>query len=165
MKLYDLQGKRIWVAGHRGMVGSALVRRLATTGVQLLSADRKTLDLRRQQEVEQWLRDNRPDAVFVLAATVGGWWAMHAGSDTKAVEVGEEDERHFRSHFDTHPPRDTVRLTYEDARTGYTLGHAASSFLVIIDSLRRDAPKERDARVPRRTACPALDSIATPHGS
>jgi GDP-L-fucose synthase len=72
MKLYDLQGKRIWVAGHRGMVGSALVRRLATTGVQLLSADRKSLDLRRQQEVEQWLRDNRPDAVFVLAATVGG---------------------------------------------------------------------------------------------
>ena len=72
MKLYDLQGKRIWVAGHRGMVGSALVRRLATTGVQLLTADRKSLDLRRQQEVEQWLRDNRPDAVFVLAATVGG---------------------------------------------------------------------------------------------
>ena len=72
MKLYDLQGKRIWVAGHRGMVGSALVRRLATTGVQLLSADRKTLDLRRQQDVEQWLRENRPDAVFVLAATVGG---------------------------------------------------------------------------------------------
>ena len=64
--------------------------------------------------------------VGALAATVGGWWAMHAGSDTRAVEVGEEDERHFRSHFDTHPPRDTGRLTYEDARTGYTLGHAAS---------------------------------------
>jgi hypothetical protein len=63
--------------------------------------------------------------VGALATTVGGWWAMHAGSDTR-VDLGEEDERHFRSHFDTHPPRESGRLTYEDARTGYTLGHAAS---------------------------------------
>jgi hypothetical protein len=63
--------------------------------------------------------------VGALAATVGGWWAMHAGRDTK-VEVSEEEERHFRSHFDTHPPRGAGGLTYEDARTGYALGHTAS---------------------------------------
>jgi hypothetical protein len=50
---------------------------------------------------------------------------MHAGSDTK-IDVPEEEERHFRSHFDTHPPRDTSGMTYEHARTGYALGHTAS---------------------------------------
>jgi hypothetical protein len=62
--------------------------------------------------------------VGALAATVGGWWAMHAGSDTK-VEVPEEDERHYRSHFETHPARATG-VTYDHARTGYALGHTAA---------------------------------------
>jgi GDP-L-fucose synthase len=71
-KLFDLAGKRVWVAGHRGMVGSALVRRLAASGCQVLTVDRATLDLRRQAEVEAWVAENRPDAVFIAAATVGG---------------------------------------------------------------------------------------------
>jgi hypothetical protein len=61
--------------------------------------------------------------VGALAATVGGWWAMHAGKDT---DVREEDERSFRSHFDSHPARSTGRVTYDDARTGYALGHTAA---------------------------------------
>ena len=69
---FRLEGKRIWVAGHRGLVGSALVRRLMAEKCELLTADRSVLDLRRQAEVEAWVVANRPDAVFIAAATVGG---------------------------------------------------------------------------------------------
>jgi GDP-L-fucose synthase len=71
-KIYDLKGRRVWVAGHRGMVGSALVRRLATTGADVLTVDRAALDLRQQSEVRGWMAAHRPDAVMVAAATVGG---------------------------------------------------------------------------------------------
>lgn len=71
-KLYSLKGKRVWVAGHRGMVGSALVRRLADVDCQILTAERAAVDLRRQAQVEDWLAEHRPDVVFVAAATVGG---------------------------------------------------------------------------------------------
>src|SRR5512145_2761226 len=71
-KLFDLSGKRVWVAGHTGMVGSALVRRLAAIDCQVLSVGRAELDLRRQAEVEAWVAEQRPDAVFLAAATVGG---------------------------------------------------------------------------------------------
>jgi GDP-L-fucose synthase len=70
--MFTLARKRIWVAGHRGMVGSALVRRLAREDCELLTADRSMLDLRRQADVETWLASHRPDAVFIAAATVGG---------------------------------------------------------------------------------------------
>lgn len=70
--LYDLKDKRVWVAGHRGMVGSALVRRLAAVRCEILTIDRAALDLRRQRDVEEWVAHNRPDAIFVAAATVGG---------------------------------------------------------------------------------------------
>ncbi|QCG93213.1 GDP-L-fucose synthase (plasmid) [Azospirillum sp. TSA2s] len=67
-----MDGKRVWVAGHRGMAGSAILRRLAGEGCEVLTADRATLDLRRQEEVERWVAQQRPDLVFVAAATVGG---------------------------------------------------------------------------------------------
>ena len=70
---YALEGKRVWVAGHRGMVGAALVRRLAEEGVaEVLTATRAEVDLTRQAEVEAWVKDNKPDAAFVSAARVGG---------------------------------------------------------------------------------------------
>ena len=68
----DLKGKRIWVAGHRGMVGSALVRRLAREDCTVLTADRVALDLTRQADVEAWVADARPDIVVLAAARVGG---------------------------------------------------------------------------------------------
>lgn len=71
-KLYNLDGKRVWVAGHRGMVGAALLRRLARENCRLLTAERDELDLTRQAEVERWMADMRPQAVFVAAAKVGG---------------------------------------------------------------------------------------------
>lgn len=69
---YDLAGKRVYVAGHRGMVGSAIVRRLASEGCEILTAGRSLLNLTRQSEVEAWMEEQRPDAVFLAAARVGG---------------------------------------------------------------------------------------------
>jgi GDP-L-fucose synthase len=69
---FQLEGKRIWVAGHRGLVGSALVRRLRSERCELLTVGRESLDLRRQDAVEAWVAANRPDAIFLAAATVGG---------------------------------------------------------------------------------------------
>jgi GDP-L-fucose synthase len=69
---FALAGRRVFVAGHRGMVGSALSRRLAREGCELLTVRRAELDLRRQCETEAWLEAKRPDVVFVAAATVGG---------------------------------------------------------------------------------------------
>ncbi len=70
---YSLVGKRVWVPGHRGMVGSAIVRRLAKENVgTILTATRQELDLIRQADVEAWVEKNRPMAVFVPAARVGG---------------------------------------------------------------------------------------------
>jgi len=69
---YALAGKRVWVAGHRGMVGAALVRRLASENCQIVTADRANLDLTRQASVEAWMAQHRPQAVFIAAAKVGG---------------------------------------------------------------------------------------------
>jgi GDP-L-fucose synthase len=67
-----MPGLKVFVAGHRGMVGSALVRRLRASGLEPLCADRAALDLRRQDAVETWMAANRPDVVIVAAAKVGG---------------------------------------------------------------------------------------------
>ena len=69
---FDLVGKRVWVAGHRGMVGSAVVRRLASEQVEVLCAPRAELDLRDAAAVRAWLKANRPDVVVLAAAKVGG---------------------------------------------------------------------------------------------
>ena len=69
---FDLRGKRIWVAGHNGMVGSGVVRRLFHEGCDVLTTNRATLDLRVQADVRSWLAQNRPDAVVLAAAKVGG---------------------------------------------------------------------------------------------
>lgn len=70
--LFPLAGKRVWVAGHRGMVGSAIVRRLASEGCEVLTAGRDVLDLERQSAVEAWIAQEKPDAIFMAAAKVGG---------------------------------------------------------------------------------------------
>ena len=69
---YELRGKRVWVAGHRGMVGSAIIRRLAAEGCEILVAARALLDLQDQAGVRAWIADNRPNAIFLAAAKVGG---------------------------------------------------------------------------------------------
>lgn len=79
--LFPLAGTRIWVAGHRGMVGGALVRRLATEDCAVLTVERRDLDLTRQADVETWLARERPDAVLLAAARVGG---IHANNSRPA---------------------------------------------------------------------------------
>ena len=70
--IFNLAARRVWVAGHQGMVGSALVRRLANEDCQVLTVSRAALDLTRQREVEDWVASNRPEVVVVAAAKVGG---------------------------------------------------------------------------------------------
>lgn len=72
MAAFDLRGKRVFVAGHRGMVGSALVRRLASEGVELLTVPRRDVDLRDQTAVFSWFARTKPQVVFLAAAKVGG---------------------------------------------------------------------------------------------
>jgi GDP-L-fucose synthase len=69
---FELKGKTVFVAGHRGMVGSALVRRLARENVELLTAGRSEVDLRDQAAVFNWFANKRPQVVFLAAAKVGG---------------------------------------------------------------------------------------------
>ncbi|AZO73941.1 MAG: GDP-L-fucose synthase [Mesorhizobium sp.] len=71
-KTFDLKGKRVFVAGHRGMVGSALVRRLAREDCEVLTVARGELDLLDQAGVRRWMGEHRPDAMVMAAAKVGG---------------------------------------------------------------------------------------------
>ena len=69
---FELAGKRVWVAGHRGMVGSAIVRRLAGENCQIITAGRDELDLTDQRAVLGWMHNQRPQVVVLAAARVGG---------------------------------------------------------------------------------------------
>jgi GDP-L-fucose synthase len=70
--VFNLAGRKVFVTGHRGMVGGALVRRLAQENVQLLTAPRSEVDLTNQAAVHEWMRRETPDVVFMAAAKVGG---------------------------------------------------------------------------------------------
>lgn len=82
MSIYNLQGKRVWVAGNRGMVGSAIVRRLEQEDCEILTVGRDTVDLANQAQTSEWIMENRPQAVFLAAAKVGGILA----NDTRPAE-------------------------------------------------------------------------------
>lgn len=79
--VFSLTGKRVWVAGETGMVGQAIVRRLASEGCTMLSAGHKQLDLIRQDAVDSWMDANKPDLIFLAAARVGG---IHANNSFPA---------------------------------------------------------------------------------
>lgn len=72
MAEFSLQGKKIWVAGHNGLVGSALLRRLAREECEIITAAHDALDLTRQSDTEEWMAGHKPDAVILAAAKVGG---------------------------------------------------------------------------------------------
>ena len=72
MTEFALTGRRVWVAGHRGMAGSAIARRLASERCEILTVTRSELDLLSQADVHAWMADMKIDAVFLAAATVGG---------------------------------------------------------------------------------------------
>jgi GDP-L-fucose synthase len=70
--VFPLEGKRVWVAGHRGMVGSAIVRRLANENCDVVTATRAEVELKNPAQVNAFVADTRPDAIFMAAAKVGG---------------------------------------------------------------------------------------------
>ncbi|MDK1389259.1 GDP-L-fucose synthase [Sinorhizobium sp. 8-89] len=70
--MYSLSGKRVWVAGHGGMVGSAITQSLASEDCDVIVADRQNLDLTRQEAVQQFLSKEKPHTVVMAAAKVGG---------------------------------------------------------------------------------------------
>jgi GDP-L-fucose synthase len=72
MSSFELTGRRVWVAGHRGMAGSAIARRLLRESCEIVTVARSELDLLRQADVHAWLAGRKIDAVFLAAATVGG---------------------------------------------------------------------------------------------
>lgn len=74
---YELSGKRVWVAGHRGMVGGAVARRLESENCEVLLAGREVVDLLDQVAVEEWMIEAKPDAIVAAAAKVGG---IHANN-------------------------------------------------------------------------------------
>jgi GDP-L-fucose synthase len=78
---YALRNKRVWVAGHQGLVGSALVRRLEVEDCEIVTAPRATYDLRDGQQVDNFMQEVRPQAVFLAAARVGG---IHANNSRPA---------------------------------------------------------------------------------
>ncbi len=69
---FSLKGKKIWVTGHTGMVGSATARRLAEEDCELLTASHAELELRNQSAVNDWMSSHKPDVIVIAAATVGG---------------------------------------------------------------------------------------------
>ncbi|MEM9267411.1 MAG: GDP-L-fucose synthase, partial [Pseudomonadota bacterium] len=79
---YSVKGKRIWVAGHRGMVGAAVARRLASEPCEVITAGREVVDLTDQAGVLAWMEATRPDAVVLAAAKVGG---IHANNTSPAT--------------------------------------------------------------------------------
>jgi GDP-L-fucose synthase len=85
-KLFDLAGKRVYVAGHKGMVGSAIVRRLNAAPCELITAGRDEVDLERQDQAEAFLAARRPDVVIVAAAKVGG---IHANNSYPAEFISD----------------------------------------------------------------------------
>ncbi len=82
MAEYSLAGKRVWVCGHKGMVGGAVVRRLASEGCEVLTADRSEADLINPAQVDAYMAKHKPHAIFMAAAKVGGILA----NDTQAAE-------------------------------------------------------------------------------
>lgn len=71
-KIYSLKGKKIWVSGHTGMVGSALIKKLESIKYDVMTIERKKLDLRIQSDVDFWINKNSPDIIFHIAGKVGG---------------------------------------------------------------------------------------------
>ena len=78
MSIFKLHGKKIWVAGHNGMVGKAVVRLLEKRNCEILTSDSHSLDLTIQKDVNNWVAKNKPDVVIICAAKVGGILANYS---------------------------------------------------------------------------------------
>jgi GDP-L-fucose synthase len=107
-KIFELAGKRVYVAGHRGMVGSAITRRLASAECEIITADRREVDLERQEQTERFLATTKPDVVIVAAAKVGG---IHA-NDTYPAEFISENLAIARNTIDASHKASVQKLLF-----------------------------------------------------
>lgn len=80
-KIFSHEGKKVYVAGHTGLAGSAIVRRLEESASKILKVNHSELDLTNQKAVQDWFKNNRPDVVYLAAATAGG---IHANYEKPA---------------------------------------------------------------------------------
>ena len=78
---FSLSKKKIWVAGHNGMVGSATVNRLLNEDCEIITVKKNILDLRDSGSVLRWMKSNKPEVIIIAAAKVGG---IHANSNYPA---------------------------------------------------------------------------------
>lgn len=103
-----IAGKRIWIAGHNGLVGSAMMRRLAREACDVLTVQRSRLDLTRQDDVADFLIESRPDAIVFCAARVGGILA----NDTEPVPFLLDNLQMATSVFAAAHAADVDRILY-----------------------------------------------------
>ncbi|MGQ0532419.1 MAG: GDP-L-fucose synthase [Caulobacteraceae bacterium] len=128
---YSLRGKRVWVAGHTGMVGSALMRLLERENCEILTVRRAEVDLRRQDAVDRWINDRKPEAIFLAAATVGGIYAndafpadflydnlMIAANITEAAHRADAEKMLFLGSSCIYPKLAPQPLTEDSLLTG-----------------------------------------------
>lgn len=101
MRPYSLSDKRVFVAGHRGMVGSAIVRRLQSESCEIVTAPREQLDLRDAAAVKAFMIEERPDTVFLAAAKVGGILANSQNPVDFLLENLEIEIAVIRAAFET----------------------------------------------------------------
>ena len=78
---FSIEGRKIWIAGHKGLVGGALVRHLSKRNCEILTVEREKLDLRSQHDTQSWIKKNDPDVIILAAARVGG---IHANASQPA---------------------------------------------------------------------------------
>ena len=69
---FILRNKKIWIAGHNGMVGKAIVKKLIERNIKVITVDRNILHLTNQTETFNWIKKNAPEVIFLAAAKVGG---------------------------------------------------------------------------------------------
>ncbi|MBS8228113.1 GDP-L-fucose synthase [Vannielia litorea] len=105
---FDLKDKRVWVAGHRGMVGGAVARRLQAEGCEIIRAGREVVDLVDQSAVHEWMAESRPDAIVLAAAKVGG---IHA-NDTRPVDFLHDNLMIQANIIDAAHAFDVARLLF-----------------------------------------------------
>ena len=89
-------GRKVWVTGHRGMLGSAMVRSLDNEGANLLLTSRAELDLTDRVAVTTWMEENRPELIFHIGAKVGG---IHANSTLPADFLYENLRQNERRNY------------------------------------------------------------------
>jgi GDP-L-fucose synthase len=180
---FRLPGRRVWVAGHAGMLGSALCRALRARNAAVLTVSRDLCDLRNQQAVNAWVAEHRPDAVFVAAAVVGGIEAnrtrpaeflydnlliaanvIHAAAGTEVRKLMFLGSSCFYPREAAQPIRESTLLTGQFEPTNECYAVAKVAGVKLCQAYRRQYGKDFIAVVPTNLYGPGDNfDLATGH--